>query len=336
MKNLYSLALVYENGRLRVLNQQKLPYEEEWLLCKNPFDMVSMIQHLQVRGAPLIGIAAALALAQYAETGVSKEQILQIAKRLAEARPTAVNLPYCISCLMQVYSKNWNVQALVDEAERLFEEDACLSNAIAKHGASLIQSGDFILTHCNTGGLVTTGIGTALGAIIQAHYEGKQIHVYVDETRPLLQGARLTCWELVSHNIPHTLICDNMTAALMAKGMIHKIIVGADRIAVNGDTANKIGTYSLAVLARVHNIPFYIAAPRTTIDSNCPSGEEIVVEERQAIEVRGIAGFPVNLEWAPAKTKTFNPAFDVTPVNLISGFITDAGISRDIKEVIHG
>jgi len=215
--------------------------------------------------------------------------------------------------------------------QNLFEEDALLSQKISSFGAEMIKSGESILTHCNTGGLVTTGIGTALGVILEAHRQGKKIHVYVDETRPLLQGGRLTTWELLRSGVPHTLICDNMAASLMKAGKIQRVIVGADRIAKNGDSANKIGTYSVAALAHLHQIPFHIAAPKTTIDWNCPNGEGIVIEERSGTEVKGVSGTFGQIAWAPPNSNTYNPAFDVTPKSFITSFITDQGILKELQ-----
>ncbi|MBS0653971.1 MAG: S-methyl-5-thioribose-1-phosphate isomerase [Verrucomicrobia bacterium] len=333
MKTLESLALSFRDQQLRVLDQQKLPFVEEWLTCHSPDEMVEIIKELKVRGAPLIGVAAALSLAHYVEMGATREQVELAAQKLIGARPTAYNLSHCISRQMAAFAKSGDLSSIIDMAEKLFEEDRQLSMAIAEHGASLIQSGESILTHCNTGGLVTTGIGTALGAMIQAHRNGKKIHVFVDETRPLLQGARLTCWELEKEGIPHTLICDNMAASMMQKGKVHRVIVGADRIATNGDTANKIGTYSVAALCFLHNIPFHIAAPRTTIDYGCSKGEEIEIEERKPHEVKGAVGTFGDIKWAPKASAVCNPAFDVTPAKWIESFITDAGVFRSIASI---
>ena len=325
MKSLHSLALQFENNTLTVLNQKKLPAITEWLTCHHIDDMVEMISTLAVRGAPLIGVAAALALAQYVEQGGL--DIEAAAQKLIASRPTAVNLSYCILQQLKAYHASKNPQSIVKMAEHLFEEDAKLSDAIATHGATLIQDGESILTHCNTGGLVTTGIGTALGAIIRAHQQGKKIHIYVDETRPLLQGGRLTTWELTQANIPYTLICDNMAASLMRQGKIQRIIVGADRIAANGDSANKIGTYSVAALAHLHHIPFHIAAPNTTIDWATAHGDDIVIEERHANEVQGFG----DLKWSPVDATVYNPSFDVTPHAFITSWVTDKGVFTEIN-----
>ena len=322
MKDLKSLSLSYLNNQLSVLNQQKLPLESEWIVCQSPREMRDIIFALQVRGAPLIGVAAALALAHYVESGVSTDEIYQAATLLKSARPTAVNLAHCIDRQMAAFEATQDPATIVQIAEELFAEDAVLCDRIAQHGFALFDSGDNVLTHCNTGGLVTTGIGTALGVIFNAHQQGKQLHVYVDETRPLLQGARLTTWELQRGQVPYTLICDNMAASLMRAGRIQKIIVGADRIAINGDFANKIGTYNLAVLARHHGVPFYVAAPYTTIDFECRAAGEIVVEERHPDEVRGYG----KLNWSAPESPVYNPSFDVTPGELVTAFILDQGV----------
>lgn len=323
MKTLISRALCFENGQLRVLDQRQLPHQEKWIVCQTIEDMVYAIQTLAVRGAPLIGVAASLSLAQFAETNPGKIAIDAAAQKLVLARPTAINLKFCIYQQLAQYYKTEDPQAIVVTAEQLFEEDKALSEAIANHGANIIQDNESILTHCNTGRLVTTGIGTALGAIFRAHEQGKKIHVYVNETRPLLQGARLTAWELVQAGIAHTLCCDNMAGTLMQQGKIQRIITGADCIAANGDTANKIGTYTLAALASLHHIPFHIAAPQTTIARHIVDGSDIPIEERADHEVRGFQ----DMQWAPAQTPVYNPAFDVTPHQWITSFILDSGIS---------
>jgi len=316
MKPLSSLGLKFQNGQLSALDQTLLPHEEKWIDCRDPAHMVEMIQRLAVRGAPLIGVAAALAIARFAETGATKDAILLAAKKLRAARPTAVNLMAAMDRV--VFSRDPSLltaDEMVREAEAIFEEDNILCRQMSERAAHLVNEGDNIITHCNTGGLVTTGIGTALGVIRLAHEQKKKIHVYVDETRPLLQGARLTTWELAKLGIPHTLICDNMAASLMGLGKVQKVFVGADRIARNGDFANKIGTYSLAVVAHHHKVPFYVVAPHTTFDAACPSGREIQIEQRGPDEVR--AGK------SPEQCAVWNPAFDVTPRTLISGIVLD-------------
>ena len=316
MKPLTSLALKSDADGLYVLDQRRLPHDEHWVACADPEHMVELIQGLAVRGAPLIGIAAALAVAHHARRGASADELRAVATRLRGARPTAVNLMAAIDRLLAL--PVLTAETVIRTAEAIFEEDVAMCEAMAERGARLISDGDSILTHCNAGGLVAGGIGTALGVVRRAHEQGKKLHVFVDETRPLLQGARITAWELTQLGIDHTLICDNMAAGLMAKGMIQKVFVGADRIANNGDVANKIGTYSVAVLAHFHRIPFYVVAPRTTFDAGCPSGRDIPIEQRADDEVR--AGN------SPASSRVYNPAFDVTPRELITGIVLDDGM----------
>jgi methylthioribose-1-phosphate isomerase len=317
VKNFSSVGLKFEANKLLVLDQTRLPTEEIWLESKSPDDMVGFIKRLAVRGAPLIGVAAAMALARFLEDGAGDLEFRRAAAGLRAARPTAVNLMAAIDRMLKAYGRAEGQAApVVTEAEKIFHEDVALCEAMAERGAALIQDGDNVLTHCNAGALATVGIGTAVGVILRAHQLGKKFHVYVDETRPLLQGARLTAWELKKFGVPHTLICDNMAGFLMAQKKVQRIFVGADRIAVNGDVANKIGTYSLAVLANYHKVPFYVVAPRTTYDPECPTGKEIPIEERAAEEV-----------YAKSATKSaWNPAFDVTPRSLITGIIFDDGM----------
>lgn len=332
MKNLNSLGLRVEQNRLFVLNQQKLPAQEEWLECKTPQDMFEMIQTLKVRGAPLIGVSAAMALAQFAEQCSDADDIQEAATLLKSARPTAVNLAHCIDRQLRAFSQTSDREAIIQMAEDLFVEDAILCEKMADYGAQFISPGDNVLTHCNTGGLVTTGIGTALGVIIHAHNQQKNIHVYVDETRPLLQGARLTAWELQRAQVPCTLICDNMAASLMRKNKIQGIFVGSDRIAANGDVANKIGTYNLAVLAKHHGVPFYVVAPYTTFDPDCSTGDDIVIEERMSAEVRGFHVGDAAISWSPDGCSVYNPAFDVTPAALVTAYIFDYGVVHHFDE----
>ena len=326
MKDLTATALRYENGTLRVLDQRKLPAEEHWHVCTHDDDLVALIQGLAIRGAPLIGIAAALWVGHCAQRGDSYQQLAETIALLRESRPTAVNLMNYLARLQGLVDGDADRQTLIGEAEAIFEEDVALCAGLSEHGAALVEHGDRILTHCNTGSLATAGVGTALGVITTAHEQGKSIDVWVDETRPLLQGARLTSWELEKAGIPYRLICDSMSASLMAQGKVDKIMVGADRIAVNGDFANKGGTYALAVLARFHDIPFYVVAPRTTIDLNCTHGAAIPVEQRSAAEVRGVAGSFGACTWSPTHAPVYNPAFDVTPVELVTGWILDSGV----------
>ncbi|EKD77207.1 MAG: hypothetical protein ACD_42C00440G0002 [uncultured bacterium] len=335
MKNLSSTCLIYKNNTLLVLDQQQLPQKEEWIACQSPTHMIDIIKKLQIRGAPAIGVAAVLALADFAEKGANSSEFEVSAEALKNARPTAINLKNCVDRQLKSLDKNHYPQSVVEMAEKIFEEDAALCDAMARHGEKLIHDGDTILTHCNTGGLVTTGIGTALGVVIHAHNNNKKIHVCIDETRPLLQGARLTAWELAKNNIPHTLNCDNMAASLMQKNKIQAIFLGADRIAKNGDFANKIGTYNLAVLAKYHGVPFYVVAPYTTIDFHCETGKDIPIEEREADEVRGAKGAFGAVIWSMNNTPIYNPAFDVTPAALVTAYVLDRGVmsSDEIKNI---
>jgi methylthioribose-1-phosphate isomerase len=322
--NLNSLSLKVDNDNLSILDQQLLPDQEVWVLVESPDHMVEIIKNLKVRGAPLIGVAAALSLALWTEEETSFESYREQAEKLRASRPTAVNLMNALDRMLEVgQSQGMNLQAIRAKAESLFNEDVELCLKMAQAGAAKIQEGDQILTHCNTGGLATVGVGTALGVITEAHRQGKNIHVYVDETRPLLQGGRLTTWELEKAGVPYTLICDNMSGSLMAQGKVDRVFLGADRIATNGDFANKIGTYNLAVLCQYHNVPFYTVAPRTTVDLNCESGEGIPVEMRKESEVRGVFGTFGDIRWAPENSQAHNPAFDVTPVDLLTGMILD-------------
>lgn len=315
---------------LRLLDQTLLPHEEKWIEIQNYEQMIEAIKMLRVRGAPLIGVAASLMVAKSAFEKTNSEKLLVQAKALYEARPTAVNLMICLDRMMKPIKDNFSAQLVIDLAVQIFNEDVELCQKMAMNGAALIEDGDQILTHCNTGGLATAGVGTALGVIRKAHDQGKKIHVYIDETRPLLQGGRLTAWELQKLNIPCTLITDNMAAHLMSLKKITKAIVGSDRIAVNGDFANKIGTYSVAVNCFYHHIPFYVAAPYTTVDPKCPNGEAIPIEQRNASEV---LGYQTTI-WAPKNIKVYNPSFDVTPNNLVSAWILDKAVynKNDIEK----
>ncbi|WP_037336436.1 S-methyl-5-thioribose-1-phosphate isomerase [Salinisphaera hydrothermalis] len=335
MRNRRGLGLAVIDGQLELLDQSQLPQVERWLAIDTIPAMVEAIQALRVRGAPLIAIAAALMIAVRAEAGDDRETLLDAIETLRAARPTAVNLSNAMDVLRQsMAATDWRA-ALVEAADDLADGDVALCEAIGDHGAALIAPGERILTHCNTGGLATAGIGTALGVLRRAHEQDKGIAVWVDETRPLLQGGRLTAWELGALGVPYTLITDNMAAALMARGQVDRVIVGADRIAVNGDAANKIGTYGLAVAAHYHGIPFAVAAPYTTLDPACASGDLIEIEQRAAAEVRGVAGAAGDLCWAPADAPVANPAFDVTPAALITHWIMDAGVF-DRADVANG
>jgi len=318
---------------LQVLDQTRLPDSEIWLDVQTPDDMITYIKRLSVRGAPLIGVAAALSLADWVyrnhQSGLTHEEIIKTAKLLREARPTAVNLMFAIDRMLQLNEQtppDFSPSRLCAIAHELMDREVEMCDNMSRHGAALIKDGEGILTHCNTGGLAVPGKGTALGVIREAWKQGKKIHVYVDETRPLLQGGRLTTYELKREGIPFTLICDNMAGVLMKAGKIQRVLVGSDRIALNGDFANKIGTYSVAVLAKYHGIPFHGVAPVSTIDFKCNSGLEIPIEERAPHEVLGAGGSFGKVTWAPADAPVFNPAFDVTPVELVESLILDTGV----------
>ncbi|MDU4999637.1 MAG: S-methyl-5-thioribose-1-phosphate isomerase, partial [Enterobacteriaceae bacterium] len=326
MQTLQTTSLRVVDNQLFILDQQALPQEKRWLPADSVALLVEHIHALRVRGAPLIGLSASLLLALLAEKGANRDMLAQSLEILRASRPTAVNLMNNLDRMKQALAHEDFVPALVAEALRLIAEDKALCDSIAQAGSELVKPGSRLLTHCNTGGLATAGVGTALGVIALAHQQGKVANVWVDETRPLLQGGRLTAWELGELGVPYQLITDSMAASLMGKGQVDAIWVGADRIAANGDVANKIGTYSLAVLAKFHGIPFYVAAPQTTLDPNCPNGEAIPIEQRAASEVTGVAGIFGAVQWAPENAQVYNPAFDVTPAALISGWVLDSGV----------
>ncbi|AKL13094.1 TPA: S-methyl-5-thioribose-1-phosphate isomerase [Kluyvera intermedia] len=326
MQTLQTTSLRVIDNQLFILDQQALPQEKRWLPADSVPLLVEHIHALRVRGAPLIGLSASLLLALLAENGEDRDTLARSLETLRASRPTAVNLMNNLDRMKLALAQEDYVSALLAEALRLIEEDKALCDSIAQAGSTLVKPGSRLLTHCNTGGLATAGVGTALGVIALAHQQGKVTNVWVDETRPLLQGGRLTAWELGELGVPYQLITDSMAASLMAKGQVDAIWVGADRIAANGDVANKIGTYSLAVLAKFHGIPFYVAAPQTTLDPNCPNGEAIPIEQRAAAEVTGVAGSFGAVQWAPENAQVYNPAFDVTPASLISGWVLDSGV----------
>jgi len=319
-----------------VLDQRLLPHEEKYVCLTSAAEMVEAIRSLTVRGAPAIGVAAAFALAQEARrlAGLPREEFLacldEAAAALRGARPTAVNLAWAVDRMMarlrtlRAGDAGEVAAVLREEAMAIYRENLEMDLCICRHALEIIPAGARILTHCNAGGLATAGYGTALGAIIYAHQQGRRVSVWVDETRPLLQGARLTAWELGRAGVPYRVIADNMAGYLMSRGEVDLVLVGADRIAANGDVANKIGTYTLAVLAHHHGIPFWVAAPRSTLDLGLPRGEQIVIEERGEEEVLGVLGQRVT----PADARARNPAFDVTPAPLVSAIITDEGILR--------
>lgn len=322
---------------MRLLDQSRLPETVEFLDCRDVEAVAVAIRELKVRGAPAIGVTAAMGVALGAQTipatdyDVFAKALSTICERLAATRPTAVNLFWAIERMKQKVDALRAEPvasikaALMKESQAILEEDIALCKAMGQHGANLIQTGQTVLTHCNAGALATAGYGTALGVIRAAWEQGKKIQVIADETRPVLQGARLTAWELMQDKIPVTLITDNMAGSLMRQGKIHLCVVGADRIAANGDVANKIGTYSVAVLAKAHGIPFYVAAPYSTIDLKTKTGADIPIEQRNPLEVTTIHGsHPV----APTGVAVYNPAFDVTPAELISGIITERGVFK--------
>ncbi len=327
----------WNNGAVRLLDQSRLPGEVEFLDCQDYRTVADAIRTLKVRGAPAIGVTAAMGVAlgaqavQTTDPATLVHTVLTICDELAATRPTAVNLFWAIERMkrklasLQGQPVSAIKQALLSESQAILDEDISLCKTMGRHGAELIRDGQTILTHCNAGSLATAGYGTALGVIRSAWEQGKKITVIADETRPVLQGARLTAWELMQDHIPVTLITDNMAGSLMRQGKIQLCVVGADRIAANGDVANKIGTYSVAVLAKAHNIPFYVAAPYSTIDLNTKTGEDIPIEQRSASEVTTIHGsHPV----APLDVTVYNPAFDVTPAELITGIITERGVFK--------
>lgn len=329
------------DGCLHLLDQTLLPLAVEYVECREVATVWEAIKQLRVRGAPAIGIAAAYGVCVAAQAdemhALGGQERLALLQRsidyLAESRPTAVNLFWALNRMRQRAERAVGLEpidafreALLHEARAIHDEDRAMCHAIGRHGAELLADGAGVLTHCNTGGLATSEYGTALSVFFTAHDRGKRLHVFVDETRPLLQGARLTAWELMQHQVPCTLICDSMAAQVMREGRVQAVITGADRIAANGDTANKIGTYGLAVLADAHRIPFYIAAPASTFDLELPSGEGIPIEQRGASEITH--GF--GRQTAPNDVNVYNPAFDVTPARYIRGIITERGVIQPV------
>ena len=323
MVNLQSRSLRVYADALEYLDQTRLPQAEEWVRCDSPEAWQHAVKHLAIRGAPLIGLSAAFVLAQYAARHPEPEW-QAVSDRLRATRPTAVNLMYCLDAMEACFTQG--ADALAERAKALFEEDRALCQRMAERGADLLASGDRVLTHCNTGALATAGVGTAIGALAIAKQRGIDLHVYVDETRPLLQGGRLTAWEMADLGIPYQLITDSMAASLMAAGKVDKVMVGADRICANGDFANKVGTYMLAVAAHYHQVPFYVVAPYTTVDPACATGAAIPIEQRDGAEVRGAAGAFGEVVWAPSDAPVWNPAFDVTPAKLVTAWILDTGV----------
>jgi len=316
----------WEEGQVAILDQTLLPGEERYRRCAMAEEVADAIRRLQVRGAPLIGIAAAygIALAAHDEQPALSARVRRAAETLGATRPTARNLFWAIGRMLKRAEQGASAADLLEEARAIHSEDAETCGLIGKHGAALLPQGARVLTICNTGALATGGIGTAYGILRTAHDQVNPIHVFACETRPLLQGARLTMWELLRDGIPGTLITDGMAGTAMRLGMVHLVIVGADGIARNGDTANKVGTYALAVLARHHGLPFYVAAPMSTVDLSLDDGSQIPIEERVPEEVLGFGGQAV----APEGGAVWNPSFDVTPAELITAIITERGVLR--------
>jgi methylthioribose-1-phosphate isomerase len=327
-----------DEGKLRFLDQTRLPQEEVWLETADYREVAEAICQLRLRGAPLIGIAAAYGLALASLTLPEDDaaralpRLKETAAELAATRPTAVNLAWALDRLLARVASTTEVEAiksaLLDEAHHVHEEDVAANRRLGRQGAALLPQGANVLTHCNAGSLATGGYGTALGVVRSAWETGKLRHVYATETRPLLQGARLTAWELSREGIPFTLIVDSAAGSLLQGGQADAVVVGADRITANGDVANKIGTYSLAVLARENKVPFYVAAPTSTIDLSLATGEAIPIEERSAQEVTSLRG----TDLAPEGTAAANPAFDVTPHDYITAIITENGVAREPYE----
>ncbi len=338
-------TLRWRNDYLEMVDQRILPAEFKMIRFDSAAEVAAGIRDMVVRGAPAIGVAAAYGIALEARRlQAENEQTFKYGlesafKQLAESRPTAVNLFWALDRMKTVWrslqqeSTQSIAQRLLAEAQAIFSEDIQINRAIGAHGAELLKNGDRILTHCNAGALATAGHGTALGVIRSAVEAGKKISVIADETRPFLQGARLTAWEMVQENIPVTLITDNMAGFMMKSGEVDAVIVGADRVAANGDVANKIGTYMLAVLAKQHNIPFYVACPLSTLDFSIATGDAVLIEERSEHEVTGFR----DCQWAAAGVNVRNPAFDVTPAELITALITEKGVlhSPDTERLQH-
>ena len=329
-------TLEWTQDGVRFIDQTRLPVEEIYVTCRTYREVADAIRNMIVRGAPAIGVAAAMGIAlgvkqsQAHDVAALRNELGQICRTMGETRPTAVNLFWAIRRMQQKFESEapqglQHLKAsLVQEAQQMLVEDIAANQAMGRHGATLLPASGGVLTHCNAGALATGGYGTALGVIRAAVEAGKQIHVFADETRPFLQGARLTAWELMKDGIPTTVIADNMAGAMMSQDKIKAVVVGADRIAANGDVANKIGTYSVAVLAKEHGIPFYVAAPWSTVDMNTPTGDQIPIEQRPHKEVTHHGG----RQMAPDGVKVENPAFDVTPARYVTAIVTERGILR--------
>ena len=320
-------TIVWTSDGVVMIDQTRLPLEEVYITCKTYEDVAEHIRRMTIRGAPAIGVAAAMGVALGVTQGADFEKVCET---LAGTRPTAVNLFWAIERMKALHRATEGqpqaerMKLFVEEAKRVRLEDIEINRAIGKHGAPLVPDHKTVLTHCNAGALATAGYGTALGVIRAAVEEGKEIDVFADETRPFLQGARLTVWELQQDGIPATLITDNMAGHFLKSGRIGCVIVGADRIAGNGDVANKIGTYTVAVVAKENNVPFFVAAPISTLDLSLASGDRIPIEHRHPTEVTHVYG----VEMAPRNTQVQNPAFDVTPNRYVSAIITERGVAR--------
>jgi methylthioribose-1-phosphate isomerase len=327
-------TIVWKDDQVVMIDQRKLPLQERYVVCKGYRSVIRAIKELVIRGAPAIGVAAAMGVALGAlkiranNREQFEEKLDAICREIVAARPTAVNLAWAVERMRRVADENIHRSVrgvksrLVEEARKILDEDIAINQAMGRHGQKLLKDGSRVLTHCNAGALATGGYGTALGVVRAAIEAGKQIEVLADETRPFLQGARLTAWELKESGIPVTVITDNAAGYLMQQGEVDAIIVGADRIAANGDVANKIGTYMVAVLAKTHKIPFYVAAPLSTIDASVKSGKDIPIEQRDEKEVTYFQG----RRTAPQNVPAQNPAFDVTPHRYVSAIITERGI----------
>jgi len=329
-------TLEWTASGVRFIDQTKLPNEEVYVTCTTHQQVADVIRNMVVRGAPAIGVAAAMGIALGIQNSKAeninnlRQEFDDICDVIGKTRPTAVNLFWAIRRMREKFELlsakpiAQIKQSVSEEAQRMHAEDIAANQAMGRHGAALMPASGGVLTHCNAGALATCGYGTALGVIRAAIEQGKKIHVYADETRPFLQGSRLTAWELMKDGIPTTVISDNMAGAMMKQGKIGAIIVGADRIAANGDVANKIGTYTVAVLAKENGLPFYVAAPFSTIDLHTPSGNQIPIEQRNPREVTHFAGKAVT----PAGVQVENPAFDVTPAKYVTAIVTERGIAR--------
>jgi len=324
-------TIEWKNDRVIMLDQRLLPHREVYRVCRDYHQVAEAIRAMVIRGAPAIGVAAAMGVALGALRAPPKtfdSAFERMLAALGKTRPTAVNLFWALQRMRDVYSRRRSQgvdavkRALKEEAQKIYKEDIAANRQLGKHGAALLRNARRIMTHCNAGALATAGYGTALGVVRALKESGRELEIFVNETRPFLQGARLTAWELKKEKIPATLITDNMAGYLMQTGNIDAVVVGCDRVAANGDVANKIGTYTLAVLAQRHGIPFYVAGPTSSIDIDCPCGKDIPIEQRDPREVSHIFGKAL----APTGIKVFNPAFDVTAQELVSAIITEKGV----------